>query len=50
MERNRRKSCCDAKREGTIRKGEAESIEAQEDCGSVRSSEESSVMEEERRD
>jgi hypothetical protein len=48
--RNRRESCCDAKREVTIPGGEAESIETQEDCGSVRSSAEASVMEVERRD
>ena len=47
---NRRKSCGDAKREGTIRRGKAESIEAQQDCGSVHSSDETSVMEVERRD
>jgi hypothetical protein len=47
---NRRKSFCDAKREGTIRRGEAERIEAQKDCGSVHSSDETSVKEVERRD
>jgi hypothetical protein len=42
--RNRREACCDDKREGTILKREAERIEAQEVCGSVRSNDEAPVM------
>jgi hypothetical protein len=47
---NRRESCCDGKREGTIPGGEAVSIETQADCGSDRSTAQASVKEVERRD